>query len=484
MPIPVNSISTTVQQIIHHVLKPRLTSSCLNNHTICINSQQQINNKVVLNILEGHHDTSLVERWIISIHDSTNKQQHSTIEDVTRFITSLPLQQSTSFHFTASFDTSNSACYSHPSLASNHVEFKSDAQLKTKQFFVLSLLVEVIYDENIKKNDAIFLSWAKMNQAEEEEPEDIIHPLSPTFTPNQPVSIPIISVRRLSRLSLSALEEEEEEEQQQQETGHATIHNPQYTAMPIPSPRMQYTHHAGGGLRTTLAYSTSPNSNSSMMELPRRGSLSADYLHHHGCLVGSFEESLFSGRMSSMPSKPITFHCQIGVLGHDCKPSLRCPSHWSIVFPATFYNLPQQPDDDIQPTMTPYVGTVDIDDHATSLAKPQPGYRIPPQGQLQVLIKNPNKTAVKLFLIPYDFNDMPKNTKTFLRQKSYEDSYEGTTHKKWLRYAIHLQFCRNEKGRIYLFKTMRIVFTNRRADANEKFNVTCEGPKEPVYIPM
>ncbi|KAI7898042.1 uncharacterized protein BX663DRAFT_533562 [Cokeromyces recurvatus] len=311
-----------------------------------------------------------------------------------------------------------------------------------------------------------------MNQSHIHHPDDIIvHPLSPPNHSNHPT----ISVRRLSRLSLSALE-----------SVNTTVNVPKNNsfAIPIPSPRMQYTHHVGDGLRTTIAYSTSPNNNNRLsydaLE-QRRSSLTLDHQHHHhyGCLVGSFEESLFSGRMSSMPSKPITFYCQIGVLGYNCKPSLKCPSHWSIVFPASFYNLPQQ-DDTPATATTPYVGTVDIGEYAattTTLPKVQPGYRIPPQGQLQVLIKNPNKTAVKLFLIPYDFSDMPKNTNTFLRQKSYEDQ-------KRLRYAIHLKFCRNERGRIYLYKTMRIVFTNRKADANEKFNVICEGPKEPVYIPM
>ena len=32
-------------------------------------------------------------------------------------------------------------------------------------------------------------------------------------------------------------------------------------------------------------------------------------------------------------------------------------------------------------------------------------------------IFNPNKTVVKVFVVLYDFNDMPCNTHTFLRQK-------------------------------------------------------------------
>ena len=35
------------------------------------------------------------------------------------------------------------------------------------------------------------------------------------------------------------------------------------------------------------------------------------------------------------------------------------------------------------------------------------------------MIKNPNKTAVKLFLVPYDLSDMEAGQKTFIRQRSY-----------------------------------------------------------------
>ncbi|OAD72290.1 hypothetical protein PHYBLDRAFT_159114 [Phycomyces blakesleeanus NRRL 1555(-)] len=171
-----------------------------------------------------------------------------------------------------------------------------------------------------------------------------------------------------------------------------------------------------------------------------------------------------------MPSKPIVFHCQIGVLGcGDCRPSLKCPPHLSIVFPALFYELKE----DEHPT--PYVGTVDL----TDIPDRPAGYRLPPKGQLQIVIKNPNKTAVKLFLIPYDVSDMPRNTKTFLRQKSYVEDH-GRNH---LRYAIHVQICRHEK-RIYLYNQVRVVFANRVATLNEKLKVMCEGPKAPVYVPL
>ncbi|ORX91455.1 hypothetical protein K493DRAFT_339341 [Basidiobolus meristosporus CBS 931.73] len=196
-----------------------------------------------------------------------------------------------------------------------------------------------------------------------------------------------------------------------------------------------------------------------------------------GSLVGSYEESILSGRMSAVPSKPIHFTAQIGVLGKGkCKPSLKCPPHLNMDFPAYFYQHGNTE------SPSPYVGTVDLD-HQDTIDKRFPhGYRIPPKGQLQVIIKNPNKTAVKFFLIPYDFSDMPENSKTFLRQKSY--SVPGACKENpTLRYAIHLQFCSPSRKRIYLYKNIRLVFSHRVPDGSERLKVVCEGPGEPKYIP-
>ncbi|KAL1923713.1 uncharacterized protein VTP21DRAFT_8693 [Calcarisporiella thermophila] len=183
-----------------------------------------------------------------------------------------------------------------------------------------------------------------------------------------------------------------------------------------------------------------------------------------GSLVGSYEESILNGRMSTFPSKPISFIAQIGVFGHG-KSKLKCPPHVSVTFPAYFYEI----EDAEQPT--PYVGCVDLEAglQGERFHKWPGGYRIPPRGQLQVVIKNPNRTAVKVFLLPYDFTDMPPRTKTFLRQKSYTNA--------GLRYAIHAQFCCTEKA-LYLYKSIRVVFSNRAPDRSERLRVVCDGPSE------
>ncbi|KAG5458574.1 MAG: hypothetical protein BJ554DRAFT_1175, partial [Olpidium bornovanus] len=170
--------------------------------------------------------------------------------------------------------------------------------------------------------------------------------------------------------------------------------------------------------RSSAAYGSSSSVS------PRRKPFLTPPGSSYGSLVGSFEESIISGRMSTVPSKPITFVAQIGVVGiGKCRPSLRCPPHITIEFPAYFYELA----DDESPT--PYVGIIDVDGYgyargydyhyggrqaspssageaAETRRRKWYGYRVPPKGQVQVVVKNPNKTAVKVFLCPYDLTDM------------------------------------------------------------------------------
>ncbi|OAA56619.1 hypothetical protein SPI_07626 [Niveomyces insectorum RCEF 264] len=305
----------------------------------------------------------------------------------------------------------------------------------------------------------------------------------------------------------------------------------------------------------------------------------------HASMVGSYEESILRGRMSTTPSKPLDFLAQIGVLGlgAKCKSSLRCPPHVTLPFSAVFYSYAttsygrSKADDG----PSPYVGMVDLENglpnsdadhrskrkammpnrrtasctravqdrgetgtdvhapagegedvvmddvdvdngdhadvvsanaqqHATTetatdasarsqkrrphgpRAPPGGSYRIPPQGQLQIIIKNQNKTAVKLFLIPYDLTGMEPGTKTFIRQRSYSagpiiDSVpalneKASAERPILRYLIHLHICCPSRGRFYLYKSIRVVFANRVPDGKEKLRNELTFP-EPRYSP-
>lgn len=301
---------------------------------------------------------------------------------------------------------------------------------------------------------------------------------------------------------------------------------------------------------------------------PRRTSTSSEISPLvHASMVGSYEESILRGRMSTTPSKPLNFICQIGVLGKGkCKASLRCPPHAIVPFPAVFYSYDSSNGriSDNQPS--PYVGLIDIenslphpeaaadeskrrrrysptpvsdrgedytsphvsgneDAHARHLrhkkerlrkrsksprAPPGGSYRIPQQGQLQIVIKNPNKTAVKLFLVPYDLTDMESGTKTFIRQRSYSagpiidmplasrtnlgtdrpeaslSNSEDPNNRPTLRYLIHINICCTGKGRYYLYKSIRVVFANRVPDGKEKLRneIQLPDPRYSVYKPV
>ncbi|KAK4179236.1 hypothetical protein QBC36DRAFT_82341 [Triangularia setosa] len=291
----------------------------------------------------------------------------------------------------------------------------------------------------------------------------------------------------------------------------------------------------------------------------RRPSLSSEASPlHHASLVGSYEESILRGRMSTTPSKPLEFMAQIGVLGlGKCKASLRCPPHVTLPFSAVFYSYAStshgRSKTDDGPS--PYVGNIDLENGLTNpdegqrtkrklqsryperkataeeepmvqeeagelsegggarkgakqkrrsrSPKAPPGgrYRIPEKGQLQIIIKNQNKTAVKLFLVPYDLAGMEPGTKTFVRQRSYsagpiletkvpdiKNAEANTlgTDRATLRYLVHLHICCSSKGRYYLYKSIRVVFANRVPDGKEKLRneITHPDPRFSPYKPV
>ncbi|KAJ2993439.1 hypothetical protein HDV02_002418 [Globomyces sp. JEL0801] len=221
------------------------------------------------------------------------------------------------------------------------------------------------------------------------------------------------------------------------------------------------------------------------MQSNRRGSVSEP----HGPLVGSYEESILNGRLSTSPSKPITFYADIGVLATGkCKPGLKCPPHLYIPFPAYFYSLTGEI------LSTPYVGLIDIDsvtppatDEKQGKKNAYPGYRLPLKGQIQIMIKNPDLAAIKVFLVPYDFRDMPVKTKTFIRQKSYaipspKGQQLGNGGMGRLRYAIHINFHMTPKRQLMLSSNLRVVFSARALETDEKLETVYQGPTMPKYV--
>lgn len=96
------------------------------------------------------------------------------------------------------------------------------------------------------------------------------------------------------------------------------------------------------------------------------------------------------------------------------------------------------------------------------------------------MIRNAHKTSVKVFLVPYDFKDMPINSKTFIRQKSYVGFSEG---EERMRYAIHVSFVNSGKNQLFLASGVRVVFVSRKESVGILRTVT-NGPENPKFSPI
>ncbi|EPE25815.1 hypothetical protein GLAREA_01727 [Glarea lozoyensis ATCC 20868] len=322
---------------------------------------------------------------------------------------------------------------------------------------------------------------------------------------------------------------------------------------PLPSLRRDSTHpyQAHQPRRSLTSNPTSFNSPSQTPDFQRtrRPSYTSENSPLHASMVGSYEESILRGRMSTTPSKPLDFVAQIGVLGlGKCKSNLRCPAHVTLPFPAVFYSYETTSHGRVgksEDGPSPYVGQIDLENGLPNTneskshkrkrtnnsrtigrsaesatiqipnsshlnesgtgklkrrslsprAPPGGSYRIPEKGQLQIIIKNPNKTAVKLFLIPYDLAGMEPGTKTFIRQRSYSagdsllpassSTATNSMDRQTLRYLAHLHICSPSRGRFYLYKSIRVVFANRVPDGKEKLRneVSLPEPRYTVYKP-
>ena len=319
-------------------------------------------------------------------------------------------------------------------------------------------------------------------------------------------------------------------------------------------------HQARRSLTSTWSLQMATSPQSPRQPGSRRQSHSSEAASlHRASMVGSYEESILRGRMSTAPSKPLDFTAQIGVLGKDnYKP--KCPAHVTIPFPAVYYSYNSNAgDQNVADEPSPYVGQIDLeqllppaeperpsrkrrhspnvsaqrsshissgflqdqqDDAEGSLqvrkrkkrrenspppdVPPGGSYRIPQKGQLQIIIKNPNKTAVKLFLVPYDLTGMEAGTKTFVRQRCYcsgtpvdnalsltrNESIRAATayepsKKPTLRYLIHVNICSPSKGRFYLYHHIRVVFANRVPDNKEQLqnDIQLPDPRFSAYKP-
>lgn len=179
---------------------------------------------------------------------------------------------------------------------------------------------------------------------------------------------------------------------------------------------------------------------------PSRHSGTTTPTTHRESLVGSYEESLLSKRLAaSSCSKPIVFDTKLGVIEKTSPsgPPDKWPTQVTGQIEAVYYHWDKT-------EQTAYVADMDV----STTRSPFTGYKIPRCGQLQIIVSNPQKTCVHLFLVPYDLRDMPAKSKTFIRQKVY-----STDPRRLIR-AVHIPVCCPRKSRIYIHSDIRLVFNN------------------------
>ncbi|XP_055695978.1 protein Atossa isoform X2 [Lutzomyia longipalpis] len=167
-------------------------------------------------------------------------------------------------------------------------------------------------------------------------------------------------------------------------------------------------------------------------------------------LLGSLEESLLQRRIVPKFQVP-GFRILLGASGSFCPTQLTIPAK------TFFYEISGET------ISTPYVCEVRLS---------RKGYSIPRSGTIQVTLLNPLGTVVRMFVVSYDFREMPNMATTFIRQRVLafdEDLNPGrevanlTTleQMKLLRYVIHLKFQTSRSGRLSLHSDIKMLISRR-----------------------
>uniref|UniRef100_A0A8C5TYB9 Atos homolog protein B n=1 Tax=Malurus cyaneus samueli TaxID=2593467 RepID=A0A8C5TYB9_9PASS len=192
------------------------------------------------------------------------------------------------------------------------------------------------------------------------------------------------------------------------------------------------------------------------------------------------QESILKGRFA--PSGRIEgFTAEIGASGSYC------PQHVTLPVDVTYFDISEHS------APSPFLGVIDLE------ALGKKGYSVPKAGTIQVTLFNPNKTVVKMFLVTYDFQDMPANHMTFLRHRIFlvpvgeeegsavapSDPLGTSPPRRVLCYLMHLRFHSSKSGKIYLHDDIRLLFSRKSIEVDSgipyELKSFTEMPRNPCY---